>query len=265
MNSFWSRLTNRLVMCPSRDTIQSAGKQRIEIPLSEGFVEAWVEQFPTETTAAATRLIIVKFPGAAGRAERANIHPAEIISAAQTEIWAINPCGYGGSSGQASLKSFPLMADAVMEVVRQRFPQSKIMVMGTSLGGLSALYIASRHPVHGLLLRNPVPLHQLILNRPRYNWWSFGLTAWIAAEIPNELDALQNAPMITAPGLFVQSARDRVVPPKFQNWIIDRYAGRKQVFSIPAADHHEPILEAQRDDYAAAIRWLADEMNVNQA
>lgn len=255
--SFFSYLADRLILVPTTHPIEAEGKNRIEIETSQGFVEIWEEHFHEPVSSQSPKLIILKFPGAAGRAERAGVHPAEVLPQFNSRIWTINPHGYGGSTGPATIKSLPDVAKSVYSCVMEKFGENvPRLVVGNSLGCLSALYLAANFPTSALILRNPPPIHQLIRTRPRYASWNFGLSKWIADEVPKVLDAVANASVASAPCLFIQSEKDRVVPVKYQNMIIDAYAGAKNVFLIPGADHHEHVNESDQSDYFAAIQWL---------
>lgn len=262
--SFMNWLANRTILCPSTNPIDAEGKVRHLIPTGDKQLEAWVANHepPNDASQGHDRhgLTIIKFPGTAGRAERASVHPAEIWTSFNTEVWTINQLGYGGSDGPADIKSFPSSCDAVYQFLANQYPDNLIFVTGNSLGCISALYLAARHAVAGVLLRNPPPLRQLISTRPKYSWWNFGMSRFVANEVPIELDAVANANLASAPCLFVQSARDRVVPCSYQDQIIDNYSGSSRKLSIPNADHHEPIGEDQHEAYIESLQWLEQQM-----
>lgn len=264
--SFLSWLANRLILCPSTHTIDPAGKQRIEIPTPHGHVEAYVDSMNNDGIGEQRNqgtgdLVILKFPGTAGRAERAGLHPAELFEQFASEVWTINHHGYGQSSGPANILSFPEACDSVMEFIRARKgKQRSYLVTGNSLGSISALYVAARYPVTGMLLRNPVPVHQLISTRPKYAAWNFGMSSVVANQVPASLDAIENARQASAPCLFVQSERDRVVPPPYQAQIIDNYHAVSSTFVSRGTDHHEPVPENQAEAYLDSLRWLEKQM-----
>lgn len=253
-----TRLADRMVLCPSTDPIDTKELKREIIPTANGHLEAWTCQ--TDTEAANRKILLIKFPGNAGRAERSTPNPAQFWERAASQVWTINPFGYGGSSGTATLQRTPEMAQAVFSFLRPRFPDHKIVVYGNSLGSLAALMMAAQHPVDGLYLRNPVPIHSLISTRLRYALPSLGMSRLIANQIPRSLDAVANAKTIDAPCLFVTSEKDRMIPPRFQSQIIDSFAGDHQVFLIPDADHHDSIPEELEHDYRASLDWLFNKL-----
>ena len=253
--SLLSWIADRLILVPSVHPIDPEGKIRVEVKTKFGFVELW-KNFYTHEESGLGKLRILKFPGTAGRAERSGVHPAELLMDFQSELLTLNPHGYGGSSGTAAIKSFPGVADTVFDFLHESDESLPLLVVGNSLGCVSALYLAARYPVTAVMLRNPPPIHQLISTRPRYASWNFGMSKYIANEVPTELDSVANATQATMPCLFVQSEKDRMVPVKYQNLIIDAYAGPKRVFVISNADHHELVGENQQNGYVESIAWL---------
>ncbi len=253
-------LTDKLILKPTRHAIAAEGKSCRTITYGGGRVEVW-----TQTTAAESangddgppELFILKFPGTGGRAERASAHPAEFWQGKRVQTWAMNPPGYGGSSGRASLSVLAKAARAVFEEFRRAADGRAMIVTGNSLGTATALHIAANYPVDGLLLRNPPPLRQVI--KGRFGWWNLGIAAGLVAkQVPDELCSITNAGRTAAPTLFVMSGRDRVVPPAYQHQIIEAHAGQKRIMLLPDADHACPIDEEQFPEYAEHLTWLRD-------
>ena len=256
MKTLLSQLADRLVLMPSTDPIDPEDRQRILIPFDGGHLEAWANEVHQDVES--PKLIALKFPGTGGRAERAGPHPCELWPDFASKIWTINPAGYGGSDGRATLQTMPAQNDAVFEFVRRELPDHKILLTGNSLGCLSALYLAARREVVGIYLRNPPPLQQLIADRPRYNWWNFGTARYVAAQIPTELDAITNAARCDCPAFFLRSEKDTVVPETYQRKIIDAYAGELQEFVVPGAEHDEFVAEEDHERYVAEVEQFKD-------
>jgi pimeloyl-ACP methyl ester carboxylesterase len=187
----FSRLADRLILCPTRGPLDTEGKIRREVEFAGGALELW-NPHGRELAPGAADLYILKFGGTASRAERATPHPAEAWEDLNSEVWAVNPPGYGGSPGGATLRLLAAAAEAAYLHLRGRALQRPILVTGNSLGTAYALYVAAKHRVDGLILRNPPPLRQMIVGR--YGWWNGFLGAMlIAAQTPRELDSIANA------------------------------------------------------------------------
>lgn len=250
-----SRIADRLILRPSTHPVDPQESERLMIPASGGDIEAWVTRIEPEL-ASGDPLLVLKFPGAGGRAERGRVHPVEAWPDVAADVWTINHRGYGGSCGPASLQNFASTCEAIWKQAQRLHPERPIVVYGNSLGCLSALFLTARFPVAGAYLRNPPALAQMIASRTRYTWWSFGFSKWIAAQIPQELDAEANAAKSDCPALFIQSEQDRVIPTEFQQLVIGNYAGEVHKFVMRGVDHHHAPPEDQKDDYVEATRWL---------
>ena len=256
MSNLLSRVADRLVLRPSTDPIDPEDRQRVLIPFQNGNLEVWTNEVHQDVES--PKLIALKFPGTSGRAERAGPHPCELWPDIASKIWTVNPAGYGGSDGSATLTTMAAQCDAVFSFVQKELRDHQILLIGNSLGCLSALYLAARNPVSGIFLRNPPPLRELIAGRAKYNWWNFGMARFVAAQVPSELDAIANAARSDCPAFFLRSEKDTVVPASFQRKIIDAYAGDFQEFLIPGAEHDEFIAEEQQDAYFEAMKSFKD-------
>ena len=254
-------LADRLVLMPTRHQVDAGGKQRRMIPFGNGHLEAWTLRSGNVSATEIADLFILKFNGNASRAELASEHPADVWADLNCEVWAVNTPGYGGSSGTARLKLLARAADTAYDAIAREAAGRPILVSGNSLGTTMALYLAARHPIAGLLLRNPVPLRMLIYER--YGWWNLylgsGLIAW---QVPADLDAVANAQKCRAPALFVQSGADTLVPPAFQRRVIEAYGADSQTFVVEGAEHHTPILGNQLSAYSEALGWLRAAMEI---
>jgi pimeloyl-ACP methyl ester carboxylesterase len=242
----WAWLADRLVFCPSRDPIACESERRW-IDWERGRFEAWVQR---TNRGRDVDLLVLKFPGTGGRAERSSTHPADCWDDLGAEVWTVNPPGYGGSPGRPSMRTMAAVAEAAWQAVSQAARGCPIVVTGNSLGTLSALYLAAHVPIAGLLIRNPVPLRDLILHRHGK------LASIIARRVPSQMCPIRNAAQATAPAVIVTSGKDRVVPPKVQQLVIGQYAGPHRIITLPQADHADPPDDEEFLEYAQQLAWL---------
>jgi len=267
--SLLSKIADRLILCPSTGPVDSGENRRELVFDSDDIqIEAWVSTLGDfKSTPAEERLIVLKIPGTGGRAERASVHPCELMINREkqspfkaAEVWTLNHRGYGGSTGPPSVQNFIATLEAFWDCIEERYPTEKKLATGNSLGCISAMYLATWKNISAVLLRNPPALQRLISDRPRYNWWSFGMTKHIVNQIPELLDSLTNATLAKCPALFVTSEKDRVVPPMYQQEIMDAYIDEKRQFIIEGAGHGDRIPEHQESEYIAAIDWLHEQL-----
>jgi len=262
---FFSRLTDKLVLQPTRHALPTEGKSRRLVEFGGGRLEVWIQRTEAQvaasgsTSSAEPELFILKLPGTGGRAERASPHPAEAWPDRAAEVWAFNPPGYGGSEGRASLQTLYPAVKAVFAQLEREAAGRPIILTGNSLGTLGALALAAEHSVAGLVLRNPLPLRELIIGE--YGWWNLSLGArLVARHVPRELDGLANSAKATAPAVIISSGRDTLVPQRYQRQIIAAYGGATRVQLLAEADHACPLEEHEMPAYRAHLEWLKEQV-----
>jgi pimeloyl-ACP methyl ester carboxylesterase len=253
-----SLLADKLVLCPTRHPIPVAGKSRRLIEVHGDRVEIWTRCNGDHLTDEA-ELFVLKFPGTGGRAERGTDHPVDYWPDLKAELWTVNPPGYGCSSGRARLVKLPHVADAAYRALADVAKGRPILVTGNSLGTATALYTAAHHEVAAVVLRNVLPLRQLIAgHHAKRSLW---LGAWLLSRvIPLQLDSVSNGARTTAPCVFVVSGRDRTVPPRYQQLVIDAYAGPHQVMLLEEADHADFLTEQEKVRYGEHLIWLREQL-----
>ena len=252
-------LADRFVLMPSRHPVEISDEKTqrlIEGPL--GRLDVWEHVIPsTDVSSRSAPLLVLKFPGTGGRAERSSIHPMDAWPDRHGRVWTVNPPGYGGSEGRASLQHIVPTARTVAEAAIAAHPDHRWILCGNSLGNLSVCYLAAHFPdrVAAALLRNPPPLREVI--KGRFPWWrTMFLAHGVAAAVPADLSTHENANHSRAPALFVTSEHDRLVRPAAQAMILKNWQGPKDQFIIAGADHPDPIPESQMPEYQRKLDWL---------
>src|SRR5687768_11323095 len=133
-----SRLADRLILCPTCQPLDTQGKICRAVEFAGGALELWNPR-GSEHPIGEADLYILKFGGTGSRAERATEHPADAWDDLKSEVWAVNPPGYGGSPGRATLRVLAEMAEAAYLEIQRRAGDRPILVTGNSLGTLYAL------------------------------------------------------------------------------------------------------------------------------
>lgn len=259
-------IADRLVLVPSVDPIDLAGQHRHVIKGELGELEVLERVIPPTADPAVgvsdsepAKILVLKFPGAGGRAERSSPHPTEAWPDLASVIWTVNPPGYGSSQGKASIRNLGPTADAVIEAAFELYADHAFILCGNSLGNLPALYLAASYPdrVAGILMRNPPPLREVI--QQRHPWWkTFGIASVIGSSIPDQLDCIANAKHCRARAVMVTCEADRVVPANLQNQVFEEMSGEKRQLIAKGADHADPIPEEQLPAYADLLKWLVE-------
>ena len=253
-----SRLVDRLVLQPTRHPLPPEGKSRRLISFGEGQLEVWTHRVGG-ADGREPELFVLKFPGTAGRAERSTDHPADCWPDLCVELWAVNPPGYGGSSGKARLQELAPVARTVYQELQRHAAGRPVLVTGNSLGCASALHLAATLPLAGLILRNPPPLREVIVGR--HGWWNLGLgVRLLVRHIPAELDCIRNARRAQPPAVFITSGSDTLIAPNYQRLVLDIYAGEQRVLVLPDADHATRMTSDEERQYRELLMWLREKM-----
>jgi len=245
---------DRILLHPTSEPLETPAARKV-IRLDDADLELWTIR-AKEAPEGAPAVYVLSFIGKGDRAERWAVSESEVWRRQKAEIWAVNYPGYGGSSGPPGLSRIPPAALAAFDEIRGTAAGRPVLVSGNSLGSAAALWVAANRPVDGVVLRNPPPLRELILGR--HGWWNLWLGAWIVTlQIPPELDSLANGRKASAPAVFILSRNDRIVPPSYQQDVVDAYGGEKTVVPVEGGHSHRPN-PRDMETLSGALRRLAE-------
>jgi len=251
-----SGCADSLILHPTTDPIAGVPAQQMKVAGPQGIVEIW----KMRSAGAAHHepvAFAMTFVGNASRAEYDVEIVAELWGDRPVEVWAVNYPGYGGSAGDAKLKFIAPAALAAYDAMKKQAGSRPTFVGGRSLGTTAALYVAAHRPVSGTILHSPPALRNLIIGR--FGWWNLWLAAVpVALQVPRDLDSIQNAQHVTAPGVFLITGADTYVPPSNQQKVSKAYAGAKQIIVMPDTDHNDPMAPASMKPFQASLDWLLE-------
>ena len=150
-----------------------------------------------------------------------------------TAVLVVDYPGYGGSGGRATEAGLYAAADAAyaMLAARRDVDPSRIYVYGRSLGSAAATYVATRHPVAGLILESPFTTaaamaRQMYALLPRFI-------------VRLSLDNLGRMGRVRCRVLVFHGDVDRLVPTAMGLAVAAAAAGPAEVVLIPGAGHNE--------------------------
>ena len=259
IQSFRRYLLDRMVLQPTRHPIDFAPMQREVLEFECKPLECFVQK--NYQSDEPPELLVLKFPGTAGRAEHSTEFPIGQFPNLRCTTWTWNPPGYGGSVGRASLSR---IADASIEfwrqvVQREAGSDTCIWLCGNSLGCVSAMNVATIVPNDshrtGTLLRNPPPLAEVVKRvAARYPLGS--LMGPVADSLMSSMDVMQTASKITMPAVFLQSELDELVPVNMQDEVIKKYAGPHQVVLMEGLSHGGVATDFHAEAIESSIEWL---------
>ena len=261
LTSLSMRILNRLSLRPSRHSIPHEFHTRW-LDVNGCRCELFCLEssgHESNSMGGSDELHIVKFIGAAGRAENLSDLTLGGEHGRRGRIWVANPPGYGNSQGRATLQSQIETARAVYQSVREWTGKPPFLA-GDSLGGAIAICLAAEVKSPGLIVRDPPPIRQLITTR----FGQFGRFArYFAEQVPNEVDAMRAAPHCRIPAVFVSSRKDRIVPTTCQDELMAAYGGPLKKVMAHDAQHVAPLVNQELIRYRDALRWLVDRPSTN--
>jgi pimeloyl-ACP methyl ester carboxylesterase len=247
---------DRMVLHPSTDAIDPgpATQKFIEDPQGRK-IEIWTARSPAVDSSIGPQGYILEFCGNATRAEQIAQFVADRWQRYPVEAWVMNYPGYGQSEGGAHISLIPPAALASYDELAKQAAGKPIFLEANSLGTASELYVASKRKVAGLVIQSAPPLQKLVLSR--YGWWNLWLLAGpVALQIPQELNSLKNAPNVDAPAVFLVGDSDTLVPPRYQQMIIDAYKGPKRVIVMKNTSHWQSVTGDANAQLLEDIEWL---------
>ncbi len=252
-------LLDRMVLRPSRHPIEHAPLTRVMLESSGRPLECFKQQnFEGDQP---PELLLLKFPGTAGRAERSTEFPLSILDNVRGTMWTWNPPGYGRSGGRASL---PGIAEAAIDfwnqvLQREAGPSTSVWLCGNSLGCATTLCVAAAMQpdpsTSGIVLRNPPPLIPVV-KRVAQRYPLSSLVGPIAESVCDSMNVLLTAPQVDLPAIFFQSELDTLVPVAFQNQVVEAYAGDSRVVLMEGLSHGGVATEFHKPMIEESIRWL---------
>ena len=246
---------DKLVLFPSRHAIDAGGATRKTVALEQGELEAWTARSRRAVTNNGPDSYVLRFYGNADRPERWVAAEAEMFPERAVEVWGVNYPGFGGSTGPARLAQIGPAALEAFDAMQREAAGRPIIVSGTSFGTIAALHIAARRPVTGLVLHNPPAVKEMILRD--HGWWNLWLLAApLSRKVPAEIDSVANARLARAPAVFLLAENDMVVRPKFQQLVVEAYAGEKRVISLAGAGHNSPLSADATAQLKKGFLWM---------
>ncbi|MEM9825394.1 MAG: alpha/beta fold hydrolase [Planctomycetota bacterium] len=262
------RILDRCILRPTRHPVALTGGQRIDFEHDGKPLEAFFHRGIREHHDVSPPRLIIKFPGTAGRGERAGRFPADLIAGDAWDVWSWNPPGYGGSGHRASLNRMgPAAIDYVDSVVQRTGGQPPIWLLGNSLGCCVAMHVAktlaAECPIDGIVLKNPPPLRDVV-GRIAERYPGRRLMQPVIDSLPPAMDLSVTTPHVKRPLVLVQSGADRLVPPEYQDRVLMWHDGPHEKVVLQGLDHHELVSPEQNRAIARALVWLLERATVSR-
>ncbi|WP_146596451.1 alpha/beta hydrolase [Novipirellula galeiformis] len=279
-------MLDKLVLRPTRDRVDHGMQQRLVLSSRFGPLETFgLANFPdpnflqpdfAASDFVATDppdLLLLKFPGTAGRAERSSSFPADLMRDTRTHVWTWNPPGYGNSAGRPTLRRIAAAAIDFFNASIQRYeqlydaPLPPVWLCGNSLGCATALHVAAVAPqsstaIRGLILRNPPPV-DLVVKHVARRYPLGKLIHPVADQLAPSMNAIYSASKVTQPAIFLQCQNDSLVPPELQQQVRDAHAGPQTLVPLKSLGHDGVMDEQHLPLVREAVHWLREQSNLS--
>ncbi len=224
----------------------------VRLTCSDGVqIGGWLLQKEAVDGDNAKRPLLIFFHGNAGhRAWRIDWY--RIMANADVDVLAIDYHGYGDSSGKMTEEALEIDADAAWNFATKelKYKPEQLLVMGTSLGGAAAVYLASKQ----CRARNPPAALVAVATfssmvdvaGSHYPWLPVG--AVLVDRYPSD----ERVAHVTCPVVMFHGDKDRVVPYKFGARLFDAVPEKsasgvpKRWVNLPGVGHNDIVHRAAR-------------------
>ena len=236
--AFSFHVPDQLIVSPAPGDVDAPNAVRSMISYSGGKLDACMARSALATKRA-PELYVLFFSGNEDRVNPWTAGVAQLweeSTGKAVEAWGVNLPGFGLSTGPAYVHRLGAAGLAAYDALRAKAGAAPIVLHAASLGTLAAMCIAANREVAGMTIQDPPPLRDLVLEYQ--GWWNgWLLSGPVALWLPRDIDSIANARQCRAPCVFITSGCDTVIPPKFQQRIVDAYGGPKRHVVI-AGGHH---------------------------
>ncbi|HYM86070.1 MAG TPA: alpha/beta fold hydrolase [Pseudoxanthomonas sp.] len=171
-------------------------------------------------------------------------------------IYLLSYRGYGASDGKPTETALFGDALTLYDAVRAQHPAGDIAVIGRSLGSGVASYVASRRPVHKLVLITPFDSLTEVA-QSHYRWLP---VRWLISDAYASHRYLQQ---YSGPLLILRAGRDEVIPPDSTDRLVASLKTPPTVVDFPLADHNDISLQPR---YGESLReFILDDFNLDES
>lgn len=196
----------------------------------------------------ASNKVILHFHGNGGNLSN-RLPVVKLLHDLPANIFIIDYHGYGISGGKPSEKNLYLDALASYNylVKQKNYVPDDIIIMGSSIGGAVATYLAARERVGGVvLLRTFTSIGDMA---PRVN----PIYRWPIVWLRSKFNSLARISKIKAPLLIVHSKKDNVIPYQMSEALCRKANQPKKLLLLERGGHNDII---STPEYLDSLRQM---------
>jgi alpha-beta hydrolase superfamily lysophospholipase len=173
-----------------------------------------------------------------GNAEPVVYNALPMLRLASITAYLIDYRGYGDSEGSPSERALRDDALANFDWVRAQHPDSRIVLVGRSLGSAMALHVATRREVDGIVLISPFTS---IRDVAAYH------LPWLPVRLllKHPFETTPDAHRIEVDVLVIAAENDSVIPRQFTDAFVRDLSTRTEAQIIPGTDHNDLMATTQ--------------------
>lgn len=182
----------------------------------------------------ATQKVILLFHGNGGNISH-RLEILQVLYSLPADIFIIDYHGYGNSGGKPSEDKLHLDAKAAYNflVLQKQYKPKDVIIMGSSLGGAIAIWLAVEEEASGLIIQKAFTSAADIAVKmnPLYR----KPFVWLRSEF-NNLAEIRN---VTEPKLIIHSKKDEIIPYEMSVKLFEAAKEPKELLLLEKGGHND--------------------------
>lgn len=184
-----------------------------------------------------------------GNAEAVVYNAWAMLRLAAVTAYLIDYRGYGDSEGLPSERALRDDALAHFDWIRRQHPESRIVLVGRSLGNAMALHVAARRDLDGIVLISPFTSLRDVATF-HLPWLPVGRL------MRHPFDTIPDASRMKVEALVIAAENDSVIPRRFTDALVSELPMPAEAHVIPGTDHNDLMATAR--PWALIQEYLID-------
>ncbi len=193
------------------------------------------------TEASPAKAMVLFFHGNAGNISHRLDNVGRLVQIGLS-VLIVDYRGYGRSEGKISEDGLYKDAIAAYEYTKDLCDSKglKLVIFGRSLGGVAAVYVASKKPCSGVILESTFTNLSSMASR------HFPIPG-VGAMLQDKFNSLGRIAQIEAPILFFHGNRDEIVPYELGKELYGAARARKDFVTLEGAGHNDTYFIGGKD------------------
>lgn len=168
---------------------------------------------------------------------------------------AIDYCGYGKSTGNASIQSLYSSADITYKYVQDRYPKNRVIIWGFSLGSIPTCFLAAQGKGDKIILESGLTYDEEIISNVVKNNTKKSQRLFLKIKMDSALtfNNQENIKKTTQPFLYIHGELDKTVTIQQATINFQLTPNNNKVFyKVVGAGHNET--DKNKNEYLEVVR-----------